>query len=286
MIENYLFVVNPSSGKGKCKQKFDDFIKLFPKTIPYSIFWTTASPYFENLNNHIKLCEFTKIIAVGGDGTISEVAAAAIYQSIPLGILPFGSGNDIARVLKLPKTYNELLNIILSDSIKDIDYGMANEIIFVNFISFGLDAEIVKIAQKKKNLTALAYFFSILEAIKFHKPSYISVNSNKKHKIHLLVISNGKYYGGGMLINPFAKNNDGLFDSCVIKAKSKLTISLCFPSVIFGWHRFFPFVNISKDKKFLIEIEKGVLTGIDGEIIDLGTTIEIELFHKQLKVLI
>jgi len=258
------------------------FLKLFH----ILFFFTTATPYLEKLNNHIKLNSYTKIIAVGGDGTISEVAAAAIYHEIPLGILPFGSGNDIARVLKLPNTYNDILNIILSYSIKEIDYGKANGKLFINFISFGLDAEIVQIAQRKKNLTASAYFFSILEAIKLHKPSYISINSAKKYKIHLLVISNGKYYGGGMLINPFAKNDDGLFDSCVIKAKSKFTISLCFPSVIFGWHRFFPFVNISKDKKFQIEIEKGVLTGIDGEIIDLGTNIDIELFHKQLKVLV
>ncbi|WP_352418384.1 diacylglycerol kinase family protein [Proteiniborus sp.] len=275
MYLKILFIVNPIAGTDRAKKLIPLIEEKMDKTnIKYSIVTTTKPREATEIT--IKGLEdgFDSIVAVGGDGTINEVTMGIVQKGYgTLGIIPGGTGNDLARSLNIPLDPEEALYSLLSGTKRYIDFGRINGSLFLNVASMGLDAEIVKRTEKIKKIvkSSFAYTISLIITLIVYKSKKLIIELDKETieiDAMLTAVANGKYYGGGMKICPMALLDDGYFHVVVVRKVSKLKLLTLFPSVFKGTHvNLTDFVKVFKSKKVKLRFNKELLLNIDGEVV-------------------
>ncbi|QVK17206.1 diacylglycerol kinase family lipid kinase [Mycoplasmatota bacterium] len=285
----YLFAVNPVSGKNKAKAKMNQLaILLRDNNIDFMTYETQPYQYANDLKSIILENNITHVFAVGGDGTAHEVLNAIVGLDVFFGVIPFGSGNDFARVLRLPKKIDKVFNMIEKNQHVVIDVGQVKGRYFLNYISFGFDVAILKQSVKFKRFLhgGLAYLCAVISTLITYKCEYYKINDEEK-RLYLSTIHNGKFYGGGMKINPFSEINDGILDLCTVKKMNRFKLLLLFPSVFSGKHfKFKKLVKFESKRHFLIETnEDSVVCGIDGELYEFDSPIEVKIIPKSVKMI-
>lgn len=291
-MDGILFIVNPVAGGGKAKK----LIPLIEKTMKecnkkYKIIITTEPEEAteiakrESKNHEV-------IVAVGGDGTVNEVATGLIRNNGGvLGVIPGGTGNDMARSLDIPMDPAEALETLCKAYKKNMDIGMVNGSYFLNIASIGFDAEVVmnnmKIKKKIKN--EFSYVISVIYSLISFKKKKVEIEIDGKiikDQVYLLAVGNGKYYGGGMKIIPMAKIDDGYLDICTISNISKFKILFLFPTIFKGTHvEHTKHVKIYKGKRIKFKSEEGLLLNVDGEITPNVKEVEFALKDRNIKVI-
>lgn len=158
--------------------------------------------------------DYTMVIAGGGDGTISEVAAGLVGTGVPLGILPFGTFNNIAHSLGIPFNLVEAASNIAQGNMRRIDVGMANGTYFFEAAGVGLDASLFPIGEEIKG----GHYEKLLEGAKrfigHQRAEFDLVIDGNKVNVRspLIVVANGPYYGAGFTVAPQADLSDGMLD--------------------------------------------------------------------------
>lgn len=287
-----LFIVNPVAGGGKAKE----LIPLIKNTMDkhnrkYKIISTTKVEEAINIaKEESKKHEI--IVAVGGDGTVNEVATGLISSNRGiLGVLPGGTGNDMGRSLGIPMEPIEALEILCKGYTKNMNIGNVNGLNFLNISSIGFDAEVVmnNINIKKKIKSSFSYAISVVYTLFNFKKKKIQIDIDGKiieDDVYLLAVGNGKYYGGGMKILPMAEIDDGYFDICTISDINKFKLLFLFPTIFKGNHiKYKKHVKIYKGKKIRVKTEKKVYLNIDGELLPKEKEINFRLEENKLKVI-
>lgn len=266
------FIVNPVAGGGKAKEKFEKLASLLRERGVEFGYVTT-----ENENESTRLTEEAYaageryIVSVGGDGTLNEVASALCTKDdVILGICPFGTGNDFARVLRLPDEPEEMVKILLDGSPKRIDVGSANGKPFVNVGGMGFDVDVVINTERYKDRFQgmIPYLFGIFHSMLHLNRVPVKVTADGEvieEKILILAVANGSHFGGGMHVAPEADASDGLFDVCMIKAVGFLKFITLLPSFIKGKHLGKAPVRYFKAKEVSIECDRAPIQ-LDGEL--------------------
>lgn len=291
-MHKFLFILNPTAGGGRAKKS----IPLIEETmkfhkIPYEIKETSAP--FEAT----KLAEegvdfFHSIIAVGGDGTVNEVAKGLINRKKGiLGVIPCGTGNDFARALGIEPDINKALDIIIKGQSAAIDIGKINGFSFLNIASVGFDTAVViqndKI--KKKIKSELSYIVSLILTLfnyRRQKATLLIDDVLLERNLVLLAVGNGICYGGGLAILPMAKIDDGYFHIAIVKNISNLKLLLLFPSIFKGEHlKYTKYVEIHKGKKVIYKNKEEMNLNIDGEIVKIEDDIVFEIDNYKLQVI-
>ncbi len=275
-MDKILFILNPVAGGGSAS-KLELIIneEMNLKNIDYEIKLTNGPKDATKLAQKGIAEGYKLIVSIGGDGTINEIAQAIVGKDIALGIIPGGSGNDLARSLGIPFNTKDALNNILNNEIKKLDVGYVNGKSFLNISSAGLDSAVVVDAKKfKKRFKGnMAYTISLLiNLIKFKKKKIrITIGEDIfDEDIYLIAVGNGKTYGGGFNVLPMAEFDDGYFHICIVKKAIKPILLIIFPSILFAKHTFFKkYVSIYKSKEVKIETDEKLYLNIDGEIEDL-----------------
>ncbi|GFZ83492.1 lipid kinase [Elstera cyanobacteriorum] len=223
------------------------------------------------------------ILAVGGDGTVNSVAAAAYRTGLPVGLIPAGTANDLARTLGLPLDPAAAAQVILAGRRTPIDLGEVNGTFFFNVASLGLS---VKLADKlsstsKKRWGRLGYLWALLRALAEARPFSAAITGEDGHTIVVktlqIAVGNGRHYGGGMVVEQGAEINDGQLDlySLEFKAVWKLlTIAGSFPT---GRHGLSPEVRTLRGRQFKIATRRPRPINMDGEL--LGATPAVVTVH-------
>ena len=155
------------------------------------------------------------VVAVGGDGTVNEVARSLVHTNTALAIIPCGSGNGLARHLCLPMDIKKALNIINSCKIESFDYGVINGMPFFCTCGVGFDAFISDRFAKSNRRGLLTYIENTLkEGLKYKPDTYeITVDGEKQvYKAFLIACANASQYGNNVYIAPHASMSDGLMD--------------------------------------------------------------------------
>ena len=272
-----LFIINPVAGGGKAKRLapiIENFMDETKK--PYDIVFTNRPKEATHLSKRGIEKGYNTIVAVGGDGTVNEVAIGILESGRgTLGIIPSGTGNDLARTLNIPFNPVEAMNILIKGNKKQIDIGFVNNNPFLNIASIGLDSEVVKNTEKIKIKirSRIAYVIGVLSTLFSFKDKKIKLEIDDipmDKNIFLVAVGNGKYYGGGLKILPMAIAEDGYFHVCVINKASKIKLLFLFPSILRGKHiKFRKNVEIFKAKKIKVVTEDKTYLNIDGEIYDM-----------------
>lgn len=273
---NILFIVNPIAGKNKSTDVSSLIRKKMKEVnVKYKIEVTKSHRHAVSITKAGLKEGYEVMVAVGGDGTINEVAEGILStRSGVLGIIPMGTGNDLAKSLGLSMNPNDAIDTILNEKIQKIDIGRVDNKTFLNVGSIGFDTEVAKNSEKIKRIFKgrLSYMFGVLATLFTYKSKTISIeldNDSFEQEILLVAVGNGKYYGGGMKICPTAELKDNYFDICVIKKISKLKLLFIFPSVFKGEHlKFSKYVKMYKSSMVKIETNDNLYLNIDGEVYD------------------
>lgn len=288
-----IFIINPVAGRDRAKKIVPVIEEMMGEANKdYKIVYTKEPREAITLTKQAIIEGFTIIVAVGGDGTINEVTEGIIESSnkVNLGIIPGGTGNDLAKGLDIPMDPREALRIILKGNVKRIDTGRIGDKIFLNVASVGFDAEVVKntVQIKKYFKGRFAYTISLIRTLFIYKTKKVKIELDDKEiegNVFLLAIANGKYYGGGMKIAPMAIVDDGYFHICIVEKMSRVKILFIFPLIFKGNHASLKEVEFYKSKQVKVITSQPVYINIDGEIVKVKDEITFNVSDKKINVI-
>jgi diacylglycerol kinase (ATP) len=219
------------------------------------------------------------IIAVGGDGTLSEIANGILAsgQRVPLGIVPAGSGNDYAcQTLRLPTNFSQALEIALHGMPTPMDAGAVNDHFFINSLGVGLDANVAARAERLKQVPllrgkALYQVASVYELLfQYHHCPELRVSldgaAQDQRSYTVAAVTIGPTYGGGFRINPKADSTDGMFDVCLIVKPGQMRALRLLPMVKKGQHTHQPEVRQLLARSLTLESDQPIHAHCDGEV--------------------
>lgn len=219
MQDKILFIVNPVSG-GKTKESIPQVINHYFKDKKIDIIFTNKTGHATEIVKKGIDQGFTTFVAVGGDGTVNEIAKALINTHYNLGILPFGSGNGLARHNKIPMDLHEAILTLKSNFSIKIDTCTLNQNPFINMAGVGFDAHIGQLFGKDKKRGFKSYIKTTIQEFKNYLPQKYTLFINRKkitEKAFLVSFANSSQYGNNAYISPEAQITDGKLNVTWIK---------------------------------------------------------------------
>ncbi|MDE0154581.1 MAG: diacylglycerol kinase family lipid kinase [Gammaproteobacteria bacterium] len=227
------------------------------------------------------------VIACGGDGTLHEVVnGIATVPDVTLGVLPCGRGNDFAATVGVPLKPKAAIATLLSGAAIRVDLGCcyrqpATGSYFTTIATCGYDTEVSRRAAKGTPLFAgtASYAYAAVETLFYYEPAFVRLEGDfGVYEGPLLLAATGitSRYGGGFQILPNARIDDGLFDVCIIRPVSSLTVLRLLPALFWGGHVSHPAVSMHQTRTLRIETDTPMLLYADGEpMCETPATIEI-----------
>jgi diacylglycerol kinase (ATP) len=215
--------------------------------------------------------EIDLVIVGGGDGTLNAVADALVDTQLPLGILPLGTANDLARTLGIPTSLPEACQVIAHGELRRIDLGWVNGKHFFNVASLGLSVKITQRLTKeiKRRWGIFAYAATALQVIWESRPfsAEIRINSQSiRVKTLQIAVGNGRYYGGGMAVVHDATIDDQRLDLYSLEIEHWWQIILLLPAMRQGRHIHWRSVRALQGQEIEVYTRKPRPINTDGEI--------------------
>ena len=223
MKRKIVFIINPHSGtdnKVRMPKLIEDNINR--EAFDYEIVFTEYAGHAADIAKDCASRGIDIVVAVGGDGTINEVARSIVHTDTALGIIPCGSGNGLARHLCIPLDPRKAISIINRACIESLDYGVINDLPFFCTCGMGFDAFIsYKFAGAGKR-GPMTYIENVLkEGLKYKPETYeVEIEDEKepqKYNAFLIACANASQYGNNAYIAPRASMQDGLIDVTIIR---------------------------------------------------------------------
>ena len=283
-----LFVINPISGS---KSKIDwepairkHFVDLFHS---FDFFLLDGKDDATSLKYWIEKLQPDRVIAVGGDGTVSLVAEQLLGKNIAMGILPAGSANGMAKELNIPTDVDGALDIIINGEIKRSDVIKIDEKeICLHLSDLGVNAQLVKYFEQGNLRGKLGYALKVFKVLWRKKLMDVTIKTDTQEieqKAFMVVIANASKYGTGALINPEGNLHDGVFEIVVFRKISFISILKMF----LQFRRFNPKkVEIFQAKTATITTAKDVHFQVDGEYLGKTNKVKAEIIKGQLNLIL
>ena len=288
--ETICFIINPISGTHK-KGLWPEIIN---RTIDGShfdvrIFFTERAGHASELALQQIKEGVSYIVAVGGDGTVNEVARTLRDTSAVMGIVPCGSGNGLARHLNIPLKLADALKLINDASVINMDYGLVNDRPFFCTFGVGFDARIshaFATSEKRGLMTYISVIFK--EYFNYHSHKYKLKIDGKKFKTRAMVVTvaNSAQYGNNGYISPHADITDGLLDVCTLRPFPKILAALMAIRLLRKSIDKSRYYQMVKGKEIMIKRKHEDYVHLDGEPYIMGKKLKIRIVPQGLKVLV
>lgn len=288
--EKIIFIINPISGS-KSKAGIPVFIEKYldKNKYDYQIIFTDYGGQGTEIATLASANGVSMVVAVGGDGTVNEIAKVLIDTNVTLGIIPAGSGNGLARHLKIPMDPLKALHVINKGHKIKIDAGQINERYFFCTAGVGFDALIGNLFAKKTHRGLKGYITTTIKEFFAYIPEkyQITIEGKKSEKEAFLVtFANASQYGNNAYIAPNAIINDEFLDVCILKSFPVLA------GPVIGWRIFAknihrsPYAEFLKTKAILLERTEPGPIHLDGEPVNMGKTIHVKVIPACLNVMV
>jgi diacylglycerol kinase (ATP) len=273
-----LVVVNPVAGKGSARRVWE---RVGPALCAAGVAdWECVTSqragHARELAQAAAQAGCERVVAVGGDGTLYEVANGVARTDTAVAIVPTGTGNDSSRNLGIPAEPIAAARLALTGPIRAIDLGeietSRGSRYFVNVAGFGFDAEVTTRVSALPHIVGgtLPYVVGVLQALgQFRSPRMrISLDERTlEGRVFLVAVANCASYGGGMRIAPDAVPDDGFFDVCVVNDLSRLSALRLLPKMYSGGHRSHPAVELLRCREVHAQSDVQVHCQADGELV-------------------
>ena len=287
-----LVIVNPSAGHGRTKRVLEQIKPVLDKKTKYDLWYTEYPLHASELaKKAVEMKKYQRILSVGGDGTLREIAQGLLHSEIGLGMIPAGTGNDFCKTLGIPMDIGEALDIALNGEVRSIDTLMVDDKICLNIASAGFDARVVKNTLKFKRWARgfLAYFLGVVQTFFSYHPIELTLHCDDgthiEKKAILICLANGKFYGGGFCPMPMADVTDGQMDIMVADYFNRMSILKILPKFIQGKHVGDPRCTILKCRSAELRFTGDPCLNIDGEILEKNAC-TIQLLQSSVNVIV
>lgn len=290
MAKPFLFIVNPRSGdySGRKLPELTGFIEEKMRDlgqVPQTVVTESGGHATEIAAAALKSDRWSAIVAAGGDGTINEVARTMLYSDTPLGILPLGSGNGLARHLHIPMSIAAALKRLVEGTPVRMDSARINGIPFFCTCGLGFDAAVSHRFASSSGRGLKNYVRYAFEIYKEYQPIPVNLD-HENQQVFLLTFANAGQFGNNAWIAPHASINDGLLDLCLVPP---------FPewySMVFGARLFAKnldqsqYMSYRKFSEITIGVDAPALAHFDGEPLTIDTSeIHIKCIPRSLTVI-
>jgi len=291
-MKRFKLIANPASGTRRSRHIAAQVVELLGKRgVAFDLEFTAAPKHAAEIA--LRSCkDFDAIVAIGGDGTIHEIAGALLDCEIPLGIIPAGSGNDLIKSLGIPNDVRAAVDILLAGRTRVIDAGTINGLCFVNVVGIGFDAAVNHNSHGLRWPASglLRYVAALITTLGTYTPLPLTVTINGSamtQDLYLLTIGNGTTCGGGFRLTPHAKLDDGLLDVTFVKPISVPRLLWHLPKVFQGTLELVEqYASMTKATKLRVESASPVPVHVDGEVYRGDThSLDIEVIPKALTVI-
>jgi YegS/Rv2252/BmrU family lipid kinase len=283
-----VLLANPSSGGGRA-------LKLLPRIeavldgrrVPFRVVRTKSLEH--GVAKALAAVEAGEVpVVVSGDGMIGAIGGAMAGGDTPLGIVPVGRGNDLARVLGIPTEPEAAIEIVLAGHTRTIDVGEANGVRFLGIASAGFDSDANRIANASRLGGNLVYAYAALRALVAWKPARFTIAIGEKRtrvEGYSVVVANSSAYGGGMYVAPDADLSDGEFDVVTIAKVGKFRFLSNLPKVFKGTHVHNDEVQVVRASRLSLSASRPFAVYADGEhLTDLPA--DLRVIPHALRVLV
>ncbi|RKR81232.1 YegS/Rv2252/BmrU family lipid kinase [Mucilaginibacter gracilis] len=289
MKKKALFIINPVSGN-KTKDKVPHLINehLDSEVFDHEIIFSTKETPISQLSKDAAKA-FDIIVAVGGDGTVNETASAIAGSNTVLGILPFGSGNGLARFLKIPMDPVSAIKTLNIGRTETIDAGKINNQWFFNMAGMGFDAHISEVFSHGKTRGFRAYFKSSVQEISNYKAQNYRITIDGKdydREAFMLSFANSSQYGNNAHVSPKASLHDGLIDVCIIKPFPVYRLPEMGLRMLTKTSESSKFVEIIRGRHIKVKRQLAGAVHLDGEPQIMGIDTEIITIPESLNVIV
>ena len=276
MSRKIKIIFNPASRGGKSIKIKDEAINLLDKQqFEYDIVETKKPLEAINMASDAKNEGYDMVVALGGDGTVHEVANGAIKGNIPLGIIPAGSGNDFSKAIGLDGSLEQSIETLANGNISNISTVKIGDRYSINVADAGLGADVAKLSMStlKWLKGSIKYTLLMIRKLMTHKPYKCVIKVDEEAievDLNILAVGFGQSFGSGMLILPDARYSDEEMTIAIIKNAARFTILRLFPKIFSGKHvNYKKYVTMLKGKKLeIIPKSKDINIEADGEVID------------------
>jgi YegS/Rv2252/BmrU family lipid kinase len=279
-------ILNPTAGSPEHIRSWQERIESLGGDCPVRV--TAHSGEAEELARRAVEAGFTRIVAAGGDGTVSQVANGLIGSNATLGVLPMGTVNVFAMELGLPlHNLRRCWDIIEDRNVRLVDLPSANGKYFVQLGGVGLDAQVVKETSLafKRSLGPLSYLISAAHIAARQPPKlFIESEHTAVEEGSFVLIGNGRLYGGPFPFFKHAIIDDGLFDVVVFKRLGYLEIVKYLQDVVFSSDIKAPEIEYFQTRQLRITSEQDVPLELDGELAG-SCPVDFRIRKRALRVL-
>lgn len=282
------FIINPISGKGKGEQ----VVALVEQSelknkFEIEICKTNARGHAITFAKEAAEKNYYGAVAVGGDGTVNEVASSLVNTETVLGIIPVGSGNGLARHLNIPTNTVKAIEYLLNAKTEAIDTLKINNWFAVNVSGLGFDGYVAWLFDKegKRGLSAytrlgLQNYFSYSSADFEIEADHQTINA----LAHMVVIANASQFGNAAIISPRSDIRDGWMDVIIVKRPSVIDIPFTFYRLFKGTLKPDKNIHMLQCKNLHVKSSRPLHLHVDGEPHELLSEIAVQIFPASLKV--
>ena len=288
--KSIVFILNPVSGShGK-----EDVPGIIDETLDKDIFdcqirLTEYAGHAAEIARECVAENIDVVVAVGGDGTVNEVARSLAHSDTALGIIPCGSGNGLARHLCIPMDIRKAIGIINRCKIEPLDYGIINDMPFFCTCGMGFDAFIsLKFAEAGKR-GPITYVENVLKEGLKYKPETYEVEDEtgaKKYKAFLIACANASQYGNNAYIAPKATMTDGLMDVIIMEPFDVFDAPQISLDLLNKTLNKNSKIKTFTAKRIHIHRSKPGAIHYDGDPIMTGSDIDVHIEEKGIKIVI
>ena len=288
-----VFIVNPHAGIGHYK-KVTRLLKkqLNASLYDYEIQLTQYRGHGHVLANQAAENNTDIIIAVGGDGTINEIARALVGKDVVLGFIPTGSGNGLARHLQIPVRISKAIQLINSGHTQHIDTIRINDKTCISIAGMGFDGLVAELFDSSSRRGFFPYLFYVMKTFTAYKPQTYYVQEKEKekqeHTVMLVSIANSSQWGFNLKVSPEASMEDGHADICLIKKPAFFSLAFGATALLTGnLHKDKKDVNIYRLSECSIYTKDDIAQPfhIDGDPIERQTKLDIKVVPKSLRII-
>ena len=290
-MDHYI-LANPFSGRKKGEKKAIVVKKLLNKNnIEAKIIMSEYPKHLTEVTKKLSSNNHCRFYVIGGDGTLNEAISGIIGTDSEIVVIPGGTGNDFVKsVSKYMSMRKIVLNSLKNNSTPTDVIKVNNDKYCVNILNTGFDALVAKNVDIFRNIPLISgkmkYNLAIFYTLITNKNYYLKTRINNevyKKSYTLIVVANGKFYGGGIIPCPNAVTNDGLLDICTINSTSILKKLFLLPSYNKGKHINKKNVNFYKTKKLHIVSKRDFPVSIDGEVF-MTNKLNISILEKKINI--
>jgi diacylglycerol kinase (ATP) len=288
--QKIVFIINPKSGIAKKENIGNQIIMHLDKErYDYKIAYTEYAGHAIELTKQYVENGTEIVVAVGGDGSVNEIVNGLKGSKVKLGIIPLGSGNGLARFLKIPLLIKEAIEVINRDKFIAIDTVNVNDTVFVSIAGIGFDALVAKRFAKYHKRGFWSYLTIATKEYRMYRPRKYKITINGElitRRALMVVFANSDQFGYNTSIAPQASIEDGLVDVCIVK---KVPVYKMF----FFIHLLFlkqlnktKYLEIIKAEEVFISRKRNKVVNIDGDPVKISKQLHIKVNHLALNVII